>query len=104
MWPRGPNNFGLLYDMGWRGLYAYALANYGVDLSDDKARAYREAFFRAYPGLRAWHRQVGYAVDRQSTSDPSGTFEVWTLGGRRRALPVTRKCRDGTIFPSFNDA
>jgi DNA polymerase I-like protein with 3'-5' exonuclease and polymerase domains len=97
-------NFGLLYGMGWRGLRAYALANYGVNLTDDQARAYREAFFRAYPGLRAWHQRVGDSVERQFRTDPDGTFEVRTLGGRRRALPVARKRRDGTAYPSFNDA
>jgi DNA polymerase-1 len=52
-------NFGLLYGMGAEGFRRYAKANYGLDLTDDQAAGYREAFFRAYPGLRRWHRSVG---------------------------------------------
>src|SRR5262249_46588280 len=51
-------NFGLVYGMGWRGLKGYALTNYGVVLTDAQARGYRDGFFKAYPGLRAWHDRV----------------------------------------------
>jgi DNA polymerase-1 len=67
-------NFGLLYGQGAAGLMRYALANYGVKLTEDEARRHREAFFRTYPGLRKWHRSVG---------DPA--IETRTLAGRRRA-------------------
>ncbi|WP_036270342.1 bifunctional 3'-5' exonuclease/DNA polymerase [Meiothermus rufus] len=66
-------NFGLLYGMGSEGLRTYARANYGLELSPQEAEALREAFFRAYPGLRAWHRR-----------QPEGETEVRTLTGRRR--------------------
>ncbi|ADH63242.1 DNA-directed DNA polymerase [Allomeiothermus silvanus DSM 9946] len=66
-------NFGLLYGMGSEGLRTYARANYGLELSPQEAEALREAFFRAYPGLRAWHRH-----------QPEGEVEVRTLAGRRR--------------------
>lgn len=66
-------NFGLLYGMGSEGLRTYARANYGLELSPQEAEALREAFFRAYPGLRAWHRR-----------QPEGETEVRTLAGRRR--------------------
>lgn len=66
-------NFGLLYGMGSEGLRTYARANYGLELSPSQAEALREAFFRAYPGLRAWHRR-----------QPEGETEVRTLAGRRR--------------------
>jgi DNA polymerase-1 len=75
-----------------------------VNLTDSDARSYRDAFFRAYPGLKAWHQRVGGTLDKQFRTDPAGTFEVCTLGGRRRALPVAKKRRDGTAYPSFNDA
>lgn len=65
-------NFGLLYGMGARGFRDYARSHYGLDLSEDQAAEYREAFFRAYPGLRRWHRSVGDA--------PRDTR---TLAGRR---------------------
>jgi DNA polymerase I-like protein with 3'-5' exonuclease and polymerase domains len=52
-------NFGLLYGMGAQGFRNYARANYRLELSEEQAVGYREAFFQAYPGLRRWHRSVG---------------------------------------------
>ncbi len=66
-------NFGLLYGMGVKGFRAYALAQYGLRLSEQDAGRYREAFFAAYPGLRRWHRSV-----------PKAPMATRTLAGRRR--------------------
>jgi DNA polymerase I-like protein with 3'-5' exonuclease and polymerase domains len=49
--------FGLCYGMGAKRFRAYARADYGIDLSLAEAEALRRAFFRAYPGLRVWHRR-----------------------------------------------
>ena len=66
-------NFGLLYGMGVNGFRAYAKANYGLDLTEEEAIRYREAFFTTYPGLRRWHRSLSRdAIDTR------------TLTGRRR--------------------
>jgi DNA polymerase-1 len=65
-------NFGLLYGMGANGFRTYARSHYGLELTEEQANEYREAFFRAYPGLRRWHRSVG---DRPADSR--------TLAGRR---------------------
>ena len=48
----------------------------GVDLTDDQARQYRDAFFQAYPGLASWHRKVR----------TSRATQTRTLTGRRRLL------------------
>jgi DNA polymerase I-like protein with 3'-5' exonuclease and polymerase domains len=69
-------NFGLLYGMGAKGFRQYAGSQYGLDLSEAEAGRYRDAFFRSYPGLAAWHRQVRI---RKAT-------ETRTLTGRRRLL------------------
>jgi DNA polymerase-1 len=69
-------NFGLLYGMGARGFRQYAKSQYGLDLSEEEASRYRDAFFRTYPGLAAWHRRVR---TRRVT-------ETRTLAGRRRLL------------------
>jgi DNA polymerase-1 len=69
-------NFGLLYGMGAKGFRDYARNNYGADLSLDRARDYRAAFFRSYPGLAGWHHRVG-------SSDAA--VDTRTLTGRRRA-------------------
>jgi DNA polymerase I-like protein with 3'-5' exonuclease and polymerase domains len=74
-------NFGLLYGMGANGFRDYARSNYGVELTEDEARQYRDAFFQTYPGLRKWHRNAGATNDR--------AIHTWTLGGRRRT-GVTR--------------
>jgi DNA polymerase-1 len=66
-------NFGLVYGMGATRLREYARASYGVDLTEADAQRFRERFFAAYPGLRAWHR-------RQSPT----TVASRTLKGRRR--------------------
>jgi len=49
-------NFGLIYGMGAAGLQTYAQTSYGVEMSLEQARAFRERFFRAYPGIASWHR------------------------------------------------
>jgi DNA polymerase-1 len=69
-------NFGLLYGMGTPGYQNYAKSNYGVELTLNEAKSYREAFFAAYPGLRSWH----YRVRQEHAS------ETRTLIGRRRLL------------------
>jgi DNA polymerase-1 len=69
-------NFGLLYGMGARGFRLYARSEFGLDLTDDEARRYRNAFFRSYPGLAAWHRRAGHSGER--------VIETRTLAGRRR--------------------
>jgi DNA polymerase-1 len=69
-------NFGLLYGMGARGFRQYAKSHYGVDLSEQEARRYRDAFFQRYPGLAAWHQRVRSRRTR----------ETRTLAGRRRLL------------------
>ncbi|MBX6772473.1 MAG: bifunctional 3'-5' exonuclease/DNA polymerase [Chloroflexi bacterium] len=66
-------NFGLVYGMGAETLRQHAATGYGVTLTPDEAARFRSAFFRAYPGLRAWHR-------RQS----EGAITTTTLAGRKR--------------------
>jgi DNA polymerase I-like protein with 3'-5' exonuclease and polymerase domains len=71
-------NFGLAYGMGAATLREHAASGYGVRLTEPEAQQFRAAFFRAYPGLKRWHR-----------SQPDGAVETRTLAGRRR-LGVAR--------------
>ena len=71
-------NFGLLYGMGSKGFRQYARTQYGLDLTEDEAKSYRNAFFAAYPGLAAWHQRVRSRA----------TTQTRTLAGRRRLLDV----------------
>jgi DNA polymerase-1 len=72
-------NFGLLYGMGAKTLQTYARQHYRISLTLPEAEDYRHRFFRAYPGLRRWHRETG-------GTQPT---ETRTLAGRRR-LEVSR--------------
>jgi DNA polymerase-1 len=69
-------NFGLLYGMGHKGYQTYAKTNYGVEMTEAEAKAYQAAFFKAYPGLYAWHTRTRN----------SRTSATRTLIGRRRWL------------------
>ena len=66
-------NFGLLYGMGPERFRDYAKKHYDQELTLYEARQYREAFFKAYPGLAQYHQRVS----RQLGSDPV----VKTRGG-----------------------
>src|SRR5262249_40044179 len=68
-----PVNFGLIYGMSVVGLRATARTDYGIDLSQEDARRYRQAFFEAYPGVKKWHDSIR---SRRAT-------ETRTLTGRR---------------------
>jgi DNA polymerase-1 len=67
-------NFGLLYGMGANGFRQYARSQYGLSLTENEARRYRNSFFNAYPGLFAWHARVRSRRAKESR----------TLAGRRR--------------------
>lgn len=51
-------NFGLLYGAGPTTLRRIARMQYGLDLTEAQAYAYRDAFFQTYPALSAWHERV----------------------------------------------
>ncbi len=71
-------NFGLMFGMAASTLRDYARTLYGVSLSHDDAGQLREAFFRTYPGVRAWHGRV--AMDLRCGC----LHEARTALGRRR--------------------
>jgi DNA polymerase-1 len=78
-------NFGLLYGMGARGLKKYAKSEYDLELTEEEAQSYREAFFHAYPGLARWHRETkraGWQHKIRYRLSP----ETRTLTGRRRLI------------------
>ncbi len=71
-------NFGLVYGMGPQGLKDYAKNTYGAILSLKEAKAFKEAFFQAYPGIAAWHDRM------------RGERETRTQAGRLRKWPEAR--------------
>ncbi len=72
--------FGLLYGQSAKGLVRYAKSSYGVNLTEDEARAIRQKFFATYGNLRQWHGQ-----SHRSAED--GVTEIRTVTGRRRLIP-----------------
>jgi DNA polymerase-1 len=53
-----PTNFGLIYGSSARGLRSKAQADYGLTMTEAEARQFRNAFFKAYPAIRRWHKQL----------------------------------------------
>jgi len=78
-------NFGLLYGQGAKGLKDYASSSYGVEISEEEARQYREAWFKAYPTFASWHQVEG--------ANSKARMMVTTPLGRKRRF-VSYKDRD----------
>lgn len=51
-------NFGLIFGMGAAGLRQYAAQSYGVDMTLEEAKKFRDSFFRAYAGISWWHHDL----------------------------------------------
>lgn len=65
-------NFGLLYGMSYKSLIPYA-KGMGVELTEDEAQMYRDAFFNGYPRLEPWHAEcVQFAINNGYSRTPSG--------------------------------
>ncbi|WP_181233880.1 DNA polymerase [Enhygromyxa salina] len=75
-------NFGFLFGMGARRFAQYARDSYGLELDEREAAAAREAFFRTFPGIAAWHRRIG-AMSRAGERED---ITVVTAMGRRRTF------------------
>jgi DNA polymerase-1 len=67
-------NFALIYGAQAPALREYARNNYGVEMTQIAAEAYREAFFERYPELEAWHKLVEAECRRgvEISSTPMG--------------------------------
>lgn len=71
--------FGFVYGMGWRKFMEYAKSSYGVDFTEEEAKALRISYFNKYQGLKPWH-------DRQKRIAKQLGF-VRSAFGRKRRLP-----------------
>jgi DNA polymerase I-like protein with 3'-5' exonuclease and polymerase domains len=93
-------NFGLLFGMGWRTLRTYARTGYGVEMSDEQAKAYREKFLATYPGIARWHRRV----ESQLRNVGRHHFTTVTRGGRRRVIAAMKRGRANEDYPNKTEA
>jgi DNA polymerase-1 len=73
-------NFGFIYAQGAEGFRKKARADYGLDLTSERASDLRQSFFNSYPAFAEWHDQTRYDADL-------GLDEIRTRTGRRRLLP-----------------
>jgi DNA polymerase I-like protein with 3'-5' exonuclease and polymerase domains len=65
--------------MSWRKFITTAFENYGSHFNESEARGARERYFRAYPGLVAWHARQKSLVNKYG--------KVESPLGRVRHLP-----------------
>lgn len=71
-------NFGLLFGQGAKGLQAYAASSYGVEITEEQARKYRDAWFAAYPAFKTWHQKSGRAAEKAlAVRTPAGRERRW---------------------------
>lgn len=73
-------NFGFIYGQGVDGFRSRARADYGLNLSRERAEELRQGFFSSYPAFSEWHSQTRHAANQ-------GLSDVRTRTGRRRLLP-----------------
>jgi uracil-DNA glycosylase family 4 len=73
-------NFGFIYGMGWRKFIGYAKTQYGVEFTEEEAQRIRDAFFRKYSRLTAWHERQRREAQQHG--------EVRSYSGRIRHLPM----------------
>lgn len=77
-------NFAISYGQSAGGLVNYARTSFGVTLTLEDAKRFRERFFVAYRGIAAWHKN---AWRKAGEIGGLTRCEVRTRTGRRRLLP-----------------
>jgi DNA polymerase-1 len=73
-------NFGLIYGMGATKFCLTTARDYGIYLSSSEAREFRQKFFAAYAGVKAYHAETRKLWQK-------GVRVSRTLDGRRRLWP-----------------
>lgn len=74
-----PINFGYIYGLGAATFVLYSRAQYGVEITLDKAKEFRNKYFDTYKGVAKYQAHM---LEREK---PSGVIR--TLSGRIRYLP-----------------
>lgn len=69
-------NFGFIYGQKEGGFIKVAKNDYGIEVSFDEAKDYRNAFFSNYPNIALWHHEIATSI-RQ-------TGAIRTLNGWER--------------------
>lgn len=69
-------NFGFIYGQREGGFMRVARNDYGLEISFNEARQYRNAFFEAYPSIAKWHKEVELQIQK--------TGKIKTMNGWER--------------------
>lgn len=88
-------NFGLVYAMGAKGLRAYSLTNYGVEITEKQAETFKNKFFQVYKGVAKWHESVKKRNSKESCT-LCGRRVLWkeNLGAAALNTPVQGTAAD----------
>jgi len=62
-------NFGLLFGAGAETLQRQAVSSYGIDMSLEEAREYRDLFFETYPQFHEWQQEIVEATNLYESSE-----------------------------------
>jgi DNA polymerase-1 len=62
-------NFGLLFGAGAETLQRQAVSSYGIDMSLEEAREYRDLFFETYPQFHEWQQEIVEATNLYGSSE-----------------------------------
>lgn len=89
-------NFGFLYGMWWVKFRSYAKTEYGIDFTEEEAKEIRENFFKTYPMLEQWHRDVQELVYEDGY--------IRTYDGRVRHLPNVFSPDEGVMKQAARQA
>lgn len=93
-----PANFGFLYGMQAEKFVLYAMVGYGVKLSLEQAREFRQRFFDEYTGLQDWHEvTLRQGKKTRMTSTPLGRLRYCDESSHNEYLnhPVQGAGADG---------
>ena len=69
-------NFGFIYGQKEGGFISVAKNEYGLEISFNEAKAYRNAFFTSYPKIASWHQEIANSI--------RNTGAIRTLNGWER--------------------
>jgi len=72
-------NFGFLYGMSAASFQAYAKYNYGVEVSEENAFKFRDAYFNLYRGIQWYHDEMRDFVNKHGFT--------YNIIGEKRFLP-----------------
>ena len=81
-------NFGYTYGMWYTKFVTYAAKSYGLDFTNEEAKANRNTFFADHIGLEPWYKRVA------ATGRKYGYVE--SLSGRKRHLPALQLKYEGS--------